>query len=102
MIDEHIIREKAAELERMMERLEHFRGTQFTREICKEGECNWGVLARQGHYGNPEMETNVLHSYEQCRECGVERIQVFKLDVDASQDIEDPWADMRPDGGEEE
>ena len=102
MIDEQTIRERAAELEHMMKRLEQFRVTRYTREICKEGECDWGVLSRQGHYENPEMETNVLRSHEVCDKCGVERTQVWKLDVDASQDIEDPWADMRPDGGEEE
>ena len=102
MIDEHIIRERATELEWMMQRLESFRKTHYTREICKEGECNWGVLHREGHYENPEMEPNVLLSYESCDKCGVERTQVWKLDVDASQGIEDPWADMRPDGDEEE
>ena len=102
MIDEQTIRERAAELEHMMKRLEQFRVTRYTREICKEGECDWGVLSRQGHYENPEMETNVLRSHEVCDKCGVERTQVWKLDVDASQDIEDPWAAMRRDGGEEE
>ena len=48
MIDEQTIREKASELEHMMQRLEQFRVSRYTREICKEGECKWGVLSRVG------------------------------------------------------
>ena len=102
MIDEQTIRERAAELEQMMQRLEQFRKTGYTREICKEGECKWGVLSRVGRYENPETEPSIVRSYEECEKCGVKRTRVWRLDVDASPDIEDPWADMRPDGGEEE
>ena len=102
MIDEQTIRERAAELEWMMQRLESFRKTHYTREICKEGECKWGVLHRESNWENPETEPSIVRSYEECEKCGVKRTRVWRLDVDASPDIEDPWADMRPDGGEEE
>ena len=91
MIDEQIIREKAAELERMMQRLEEFRKTDFTREICNT--CQWQRVEVLAEFGQTTYVRYV------CIKCGLEQTRELKW-VGSSE--EDPWADMRPDGGEEE
>ena len=91
MIDEQTIRERAAELEQMMQRLERFRETGYTRETCST--CQWQrgeVLDENGD------SSYVLYT---CTRCGLEQTREFCW---VGSSTEDPWADMRPDGGEEE
>ena len=101
MIDEQTIREKAAELEHMMQRLERFRETGYTRETCvfysnypQESEkCPW----QRGEVLDEDGDSSyVLYT---CTRCGLEQTREFCW---VGSSTEDPWADMRPDGGEEE
>ena len=96
MIDEQIIREKAAELERMMKRLERFRETGYIRETCapqESEECPW----QRGEVLDEDGDSSyVLYT---CPRCGLEQTREFCW---VGSSTEDPWADMRPDGGEEE
>tara|TARA_R100000008_G_C3558303_1_gene154501 strand:- start:371 stop:661 length:291 start_codon:yes stop_codon:yes gene_type:complete len=96
MIDEQTIREKAAELEQMMQRLERFRETGYIRETCtpqESEECPW----QRGEVLDEDGDSSyVLYT---CTRCGLEQTRHL---VWHSSSTEDPWADMRPDGGEEE
>ena len=61
MIDEQTIREKAAELEHMMQRLERFRETGYTRETCST--CQWqrGEVLDEEASKNPAIKKVYEH-----------------------------------------
>jgi len=94
------IRAQMKTLQRHLNLLEAFAETSFSETACADEEHEWLDNGWGGHSDEASPDEAGFYAEWACKKCGVILVRNYNQHTDEY--THDPWAELRPDGGEEE